>query len=446
MRPITRRVVRDPPERVVGSSVGLIYQDGNVFTTAEPEFVDDGPMKPVRLWSRIGRRPIFAAGNSNGDIEMLEFTGANELAVAAAAGAARRRRARIRLHRRGGERSSTPRTTAGPSSASRTTGRPSSADSTTPLRRRARALARARASAASRSRPHVTDESRWIPRRPPCWVRPALPRRAPRQVSVGGFWMQTRQVSNAQFAEFVAATGYVTVAERPPESRRLSRRAAGEPAAGLDGVPPHPGPVDLRHLNPWWTWTPGACWSHPVGPRSSIAGRDDHPVVHVAYEDAAAYAQWAGLELATEAEWEIAARGGLSRHHLYLGRRARTPRSAAGQLLARRLPLAPGHRIRTHDAGRQLRRPTATGSSTWPATCGNGPPTGTPTTDAGDPCCAADSYDPAQPQFQIPRKVIKGGSFLCADNYCLRYRPAARRPQMVDTGMSHIGFRCVKRE
>jgi formylglycine-generating enzyme required for sulfatase activity len=204
------------------------------------------------------------------------------------------------------------------------------------------------------------------------------------------------------------------------------------------------GPVDLRHISHWWTWTPGASWRHPVGPHSSIDKRMDHPVVHVAYEDAEAYAQWAGLALPTEAEWEIAARGGLDAAVYTWGDE----------------PEQAGQRLANYWHGDFPWRPAPGYGRTAPVA--SFPANGYGlfdmagnvwewTTDwytdsrEGDPCCEAGSYDARQPQFRVPRRVIKGGSFLCADTYCLRYRPAARRPQMVDTGMSHIGFRCVMR-
>lgn len=265
-----------------------------------------------------------------------------------------------------------------------------------------------------------------------------------RQVTVDGFHIEMYQVTNAQFAEFIDATGYVTVAERP-------LNAADYPGAPAVNLQPGsmvfhrtPGPVDLTHLSQWWTWTPGACWNHPRGPRSTLRNRDHHPVVHIAFEDAAAYADWAERALPTEAEWEVAARGGLDHTTYTWGDEPERPGQKLANYWHGEFPYLP-------DTGYGLSAPVGS----FPANgyglfdmAGN---VWEWTTDwygedrATIPCCGADSVDPNQPQFAVPRKVIKGGSFLCADNYCLRYRPSARRPQAVDTGMSHIGFRCVMR-
>ncbi|MEN4447555.1 formylglycine-generating enzyme family protein [Mycobacterium sp. SM3041] len=270
------------------------------------------------------------------------------------------------------------------------------------------------------------------------------PEEAPaREVTVVGFWIQPHQVTNADFAAFVEATGYVTVAERP-------LNAADYPGAPAENLQPGsmvfrrtPGPVDLRHLSQWWTWTPGACWNHPRGPKSSLRNREKHPVVHVAFEDAAAYADWAGLALPTEAQWEVAARGGLDRAIYTWGDEAEQPGQQLANFWHGEFPYLP-------DTGYGQTTPVG---SFPPNAYGLFDMAGNVwewTTDFyGDtrdtrPCCAADSYDPDQPGTPVARRVIKGGSFLCADSYCLRYRPAARRPQAVDTGMSHIGFRCVR--
>jgi formylglycine-generating enzyme required for sulfatase activity len=273
-------------------------------------------------------------------------------------------------------------------------------------------------------------------------------------VAVGAFSIDRFPATNRDYSAFVKQTGYVTVAERPLDP------------ADFPGAPPEnlvpgslvftrtPGPVDLRHLQQWWRWTPGACWHRPAGPGSSLAGREDHPVVHVAFEDAEAFAAWAGKALPGEAQWEYAARGGLEGAAYVWGD----------------APEAPGQRLANYWHGDFPWR-SADGYGTTSAV-GSFPANGYGlhdmagnvwewTTDwysaghqdhAQEPCCVPQqhrggiregSYDPAQPQFPVPRRVIKGGSYLCADSYCLRYRPAARRPQMIDTGTSHIGFRCV---
>ena len=275
------------------------------------------------------------------------------------------------------------------------------------------------------------------------------PEEAPvRSVTVESFEIDRFPVTNAQFAAFVDATGYETVAERPLDP------------ADFPGAPPEnlvpgslvftmtAGPVDLRHLDQWWTWTPGASWRHPEGPASSLEGRENEPVVHVAFEDAEGFAGWAGKALPTEPEWERAARGGLDQAAYVWGSEPEAPGERLANFWHGDFPWRP-------DDGYGVRQPV-----------GSFPPNGYGLHDmAGNvwewtsdwwterrdeprssPCCVPEeSYDPAQPQFRIPRKVVKGGSYLCADSYCLRYRPAARRPQMVDTGMSHIGFRCVVR-
>jgi formylglycine-generating enzyme required for sulfatase activity len=274
-------------------------------------------------------------------------------------------------------------------------------------------------------------------------------------VEVDRFSIDRFQVTNREFAAFVASTSYVTVAER-----RLD--PADFPGAPQENLVPGsmvftmtPGPVDLRHLSEWWTWVPGASWRRPDGPGSSIDDRADHPVVHVAHEDAEAYAVWAGKRLPTEAEWEHAARGGLDGKAFVWGDRPEQP----GERLANYWH---GDFPWRHDDGYGATTPVGSfpangyglhdmAGNVWEWTADWWSPRH-PDTEVS--CCVPaqpvrptvdGSYDPAQPQFRIPRRVIKGGSYLCADSYCLRYRPAARRPQMIDTGMSHIGFRCVVR-
>jgi formylglycine-generating enzyme required for sulfatase activity len=289
------------------------------------------------------------------------------------------------------------------------------------------------------------------------------PEEAPtHRVHVDAFAIRATTVTNEQFAEFVAATGYVTVAERPLDPSDFPGAPPENLVPGSLVFTMTPGPVDLRHLSQWWTWTPGASWRRPEGPGSTIDDRAEHPVVHVAFEDAAAFAAWVGEELPTEAEWEYAARGGLDGRVFAWGEDRSDEPAPGGRYLA------------NYWQGDFPWRNSLADGFAGTAPVGSFPPNGYGlfdmtgnvwewttdwyaaghVADAQKECCVPAnprgpgieaSYDPAQPQFRVPRKVIKGGSFLCADEYCRRYRPAARRPQMVDTGMSHIGFRTVVR-
>lgn len=280
--------------------------------------------------------------------------------------------------------------------------------------------------------------------------------RPARRVAVSSFAMERHPVTNAQYARFVEATGYVSLAERPLDPAAFPGAPAENLQSGSMVFTPTPGPVDLRHLSQWWRWTPGASWRSPEGSASTWHDRLDHPVVHLAHEDAAAYATWAGRSLPTEAEWERAARCGHDGLRFAWGNE----------------PTPGGRRMAKYWEGDFPWRSRPTDGFDRTAPVGTYPPneyglvdlTGNVwewtddwyaegQADGGGCCVPRDplgpgregSYDPRQPQFRIPRKVIKGGSYLCADEYCQRYRPGARRPQMIDTGMSHIGFRCVAR-
>jgi sulfatase modifying factor 1 len=276
------------------------------------------------------------------------------------------------------------------------------------------------------------------------------PEEAPvREVRVEGFRIDPCTITNAEFAKFVRKTGYVTVAER-------ALNPADYPGAPAENLVPGAvcfhmtaGPVDLRDFSQWWSWVPAACWKHPEGPSSSIDSRPDHPVVHVAFEDAQTYAGWAGKRLPTEAEWEFAARGGLDGKDFVWGDEMEPGGKPAANTWQGEFPWksTARHGPRTMPVGGFA--PNAYGlcdmaGNVWEWT------TDWFVSDRAmveSACCASGSrelsHDPCQPEVRIPRKVLKGGSFLCSPSYCLRFRPAARSPQAIDTGMSHLGFRCV---
>jgi formylglycine-generating enzyme len=285
------------------------------------------------------------------------------------------------------------------------------------------------------------------------------PEEAPvHRVRVDGFWIDRTPVTNRQFRKFVNATGHVTFAEIAPRAEDYPGALPHMLKAGSLVFSPPSGPVDLKDWSQWWRFKFGADWRRPYGPRSSISGMDDHPVVHVAYRDAEAYARWAGKDLPSEAEWEFAARGGLDGAPYAWGEEfepgdkpmANTWQGAFPHEnhktdgWARTSPVGafPANGYGLHDMiGNVWEWTTDFWSTGHPA-------------DAPKACCvpqnprgAAEetSYDPCQPEIRIPRKVLKGGSHLCAPNYCQRYRPAARHAEPVDTSTSHVGFRCVVR-
>jgi formylglycine-generating enzyme len=274
-----------------------------------------------------------------------------------------------------------------------------------------------------------------------------------RRVRVGDFAIDRYPVTNAAFAHFVDETNYVTVAERPIDPAQYPGAIEELCVPGSMVFRATSGPVDLNDWSQWWAWTPGAMWRRPLGPQSSLDGLEEHPVVHVAFEDAQAYAEWAGKALPTETEWEYAARGGLEKKHFTWGDEM-TP---GGKIMANtwqgEFPwqnLELDGYARTSPVG--TFPPNGYGlydmaGNVWEWTTDWY--TAQPGSVRSKPCCGGgsveESYDPNQPQFRIPRKVVKGGSHLCAPNYCLRFRPAARSPQMIDTSMSHLGFRCVTR-
>jgi formylglycine-generating enzyme required for sulfatase activity len=277
------------------------------------------------------------------------------------------------------------------------------------------------------------------------------PEEAPvRDVSVDGFWMDEHPVTNLEFMRFVKDTGHVTWAEQTPDSAQYPNAREDMLFAGSVVFQRSDGPVDLsNHLN-WWTWVRGADWRHPHGPGSSLHGLERHPVVHVAYSDAEAYAAWAGKELPSEAEWEYAARGGLDGAEFAWG----------DEFMPRGKPMANTWQ------GEFPYENTLLDGFEGTSPIGRFPPNGYGLYDvAGNvwewtsdwystaalpasPCCSGDrraaSVEP-EDAAAIPRKVMKGGSHLCAPTYCRRYRPAARMAQPIDTSTSHLGFRCLVR-
>jgi sulfatase modifying factor 1 len=283
------------------------------------------------------------------------------------------------------------------------------------------------------------------------------PEEAPaRTRAVDGFWIDARPVTNRDFARFVKATGWRTVAEVAPRAEDYPGADPDLLVAGSLVFTPTERPVPLDDMRVWWRWTPGADWRHPTGPESSLIGLWDHPVVHVAWADVQAYAEWAGKDLTTEAEWEFAARGGLEDAEFAWGDE-----------------LEPGGRIMANTwQGVFPAFTTKRGGLYRTSRIGAFPPNGHGLYDmignvwewtkdwwstgaaSARSCCAPsnpiggsreDSIDTCHPQLAIPRKVLKGGSHLCAPSYCRRYRPAARHAQPVETSTSHIGFRCVVR-
>ncbi|WP_327116090.1 formylglycine-generating enzyme family protein [Nocardia sp. NBC_01730] len=279
------------------------------------------------------------------------------------------------------------------------------------------------------------------------------------QATVDGFWMDTHPVTVAEFRRFMKDTGYVTTAETPPDP---AQHPGADPSLLVPGslvFTPTPGPVPLDDYRRWWSFTPGADWRHPQGPGSNLDGRQRHPVTQVSWFDASAYVQWAGKELPTEAEWEFAARGGLDRQPFVWGATREPGGRRAANVWQGRFPWenldgdgVPG----TSPVGRfppNGYRLSDMAGNVWEWTVdyytADHSETGKTMAPAAICCMPANlrkavvlTPEPGEP---YARRVIKGGSYLCAPNYCLRYRPAARQGQTEETSTCHIGFRCIIR-
>jgi len=283
------------------------------------------------------------------------------------------------------------------------------------------------------------------------------------ETDVDGFWMDQHPVTVREFRRFVNATGHVTMAETSPEAEDFPDAHPEQLVPGSLVFCPPTVRVSLDDFRAWWAWVPSAQWRHPEGPGSTLHGLERHPVTHVAYPDAVAYAAWAGKDLPTEAEWEFAARGRLEGATYAWGDEF-APR---GRMMANTWQgdfpihndLLDGY-DRTSPVGKFP--PNGYGlvdmtgnvwewtSQVYTSSHAAAAIEHVTATNAGPSCCGPQRETPTSASSQQPArepsaKVVKGGSHLCAPNYCLRYRPAARQRQTVDTSTSHLGFRCIVR-
>ena len=277
--------------------------------------------------------------------------------------------------------------------------------------------------------------------------------RPARTARVDSFRIDAHPITNRRFEQFVTGTGYTTVAERPPDPVLYAGARPQDLVPGSLVFVMSDGPVDLSDFRNWWAWVPGANWRRPLGTGSSLDGLEDHPVVHIAYPDAVAFARWAGMRLPSEAEWEYAARGGLDGADFAWGNEDVQETAPAANTWQGRFPYENTELdgwTRTSPVG--YYEPNGYGlhdmiGNVWEWTS---TPYHEPLSQAaGQRCCGPPkpgAVTAADDRGPLPSRTIKGGSHLCTVQYCFRYRPAARQPQTIDTSTSHLGFRCVSRE
>ncbi len=268
------------------------------------------------------------------------------------------------------------------------------------------------------------------------------------QVFVDGFWLDKHEVTNAEFARFVEATGYQTIAERQPDPREFPDVPPEDLKAGSIVLTPPGHQVPLDDVRAWWSYVPGASWRHPEGPGSDLAGRDEHPVVHIAYDDALAYAHWAGKRLPTEAEWERAARGGLDREPYCWGREMWPASRWQANIWQGAFPSQ-----NTRNDGFVGTAPVGSfpangfglfdiSGNVWEWCADWYQPDYYQHSPAKNPPGPDSSFDPQEPN--LPKRVQRGGSFMCSDQYCRNYVPGARGKGEPNSAASHIGFRCAR--
>jgi formylglycine-generating enzyme required for sulfatase activity len=267
------------------------------------------------------------------------------------------------------------------------------------------------------------------------------------EVTLDGFWMDKTEVTNREFERFVKATGYVTVAEKKPDAKDFPNAPPEALVAGSIVFTPPAGKIPLDNHLAWWSYVPGADWRHPEGPKSGIEGRENHPVVHVCWDDAAAYAKWAGKRLPTEAEWEYASRGPKAGSPYLWGDELKPKGAWPANIWQGEFPIQ-------NNEGDGFRRTAPVGSyppnayglfdmagNVW-EWCADWYRPGYESGAQRNPQGPTSSFDPDEPG--VLKRVQRGGSYLCADEYCTSYLPGWRGKGAADSAATHIGLRCVK--